>query len=521
MILYQIYPRSFLDTNGDGIGDLQGIVKKIPYIADLGADAIWISPFYTSPMCDFGYDIADYRGVDPMFGTIGDFEKVVATAHKYGLKIYTDQVWAHCSDQHPWFQESRLNKTNPKADWFVWSDPREDGYYPNNWIGIFGGPAWTWNAARKQYYLHHFLHTQPALNFWNDEVFEAVMADAWFWAEKGVDGFRVDALPHALADKHLRDNPPLDKNKIRDSFTSDANPRNYQDNIRTESQPELIILTERMRDYFKSRGKDITLLGEIMTGGMKFAAELSKGDNRLHTAYTGELISTELNAKNIKKIIADVQTHFDDPAKMCWSIGNHDVSRLWSRIANRENADDYWRLIVAWYFSLQGSVCWYNGDELGLSEADIPFEQIQDPFGKAFWPEFKGRDGCRTPMPWAASERNAGFSTGPSGWLPIPGDHQRSAVDVQNVDPDSKLNYVKEWMRFRREQEVLGKGSLELLSDLSESVVGFTRSYEGKKLTCMFNFSDQTVKTDVKGKVLQSTSTDSSLGPYGFTIFEN
>jgi alpha-glucosidase len=494
MIIYQIYPRSFLDTNGDGIGDLPGVIEKIPYIADLGADAIWVSPFFTSPMRDFGYDISDYRGVDPIFGTIHDFEQLVNVAHKNNIKVLIDQVWGHCSDQHPWFRESRLNRTNAKEDWFTWADPHEDGYYPNNWIGIFGGPTWTWNAARGQYYLHHFLSTQPALNLWNDEVFEAVVADALFWIDMGVDGFRVDAMPHFLSDRALRDNPPLPKGKERTSFTADTNPRNFQDNIYTECQPELIPLVERFRHTFQNRGRDILLLGEIMTGGLSYAAEFARGTKRMHTAYTGELISNDLTAPVIKSIITAVQKEFDDPAKMTWSLGNHDVMRLYSRLSNKKNPEASWRLLVAWYFSLEGSLCWYNGDELGLAEADIPLDQIQDPFGKAFWPDFKGRDGCRTPMPWKKDDKNAGFSSGDKAWLPVPVYHQELAVDTQLGQKESKLEFLKKCMTLRR-HPALAKGTLKLLENIDDDVVGFIREKDGQKLLCLFNFSEERSRT--------------------------
>ena len=267
MLIYQIYPRSFFDTNNDGIGDLQGIVQKLPYIADLGFQAIWISPFYPSPMKDFGYDISDFRGVDPIFGTRQDFDDVVKAAHKLNMKVLIDQVWGHTSNQHPWFLESRADQKNPKRDWFVWADPKEDGSFPNNWMSIFGGPAWSWSGPRKQYYLHHFLSSQPALNLHNPELFNALMEDSLFWLQHGVDGFRIDAVPHLMADEKLRDNPPLTKGRMNETFTVEDNPREMQENIYTQSRPELMPFIENARQFFDKRGhKDLLLLAEVDDG---------------------------------------------------------------------------------------------------------------------------------------------------------------------------------------------------------------------------------------------------------------
>lgn len=525
MIIYQIYPRSFLDTNGDGIGDLQGIVKKIPYIADLGADTIWISPFFTSPMRDFGYDISDYRGVDPIFGTIADFDDVVKTAHRHGLKIMIDQVWGHVSDLHPWFRESRKDGDNPKRDWFVWSDPKEDGFFPNNWLSVFGGPAWSWNGARRQYYLHHFLSTQPALNLRNPDVFKAVMEDAWFWIERGVDGFRVDALPHFLADEAFRDNPPIRK-AVDDTFTNATNPRKWQENIYTQSRPDLFPWIGQARAFFRSRGSEVTLLAEIMTKGMKLAGECVVGSDRMDTAYTGELIHTSWTAPEIRKILNDVNLYFDDPAKMCWSVGNHDVTRLATRL--REKCDKPWHFIVAFYLSLEGYLCWYQGDELGQEEADIPFEQIKDPFGLNFWPEFKGRDGCRTPLPWAQGQHAAGFTTG-TPWLPVPKADDARSVDAQEKQADSPLQFVRFWMNLRKQYPALGRGKTFAIDDLPSGMIGFERRFGNETVTCLFNFDDAETYPlpghfgqEMSGQILyQKNVAGGQLQPHGVYILRN
>jgi len=523
MIIYQIYPRSFFDSNGDGIGDLPGILKKIPYVAELGVDAIWISPFFSSPMRDFGYDISDYRGVAPQFGTVDDFVRIVTESHRYGLKVFIDQVWGHSSDQHPWFQESRSSRDNPKSDWYIWSDPKSDGYYPNNWLSIFGGPAWTWNSLRQQYYLHHFLSSQPAFNLRNKEAVAALLEDAWFWVERGVDGIRVDAIPHYLVDEKLRSNPPLKRGKESTSFTAAANPRNLQDNKYTECLPDLLPWIEECRAFFVNRGKDVILLGEIMTGGIGYAGKCVKGRKRLQTAYTGELIGSDISSKRIMEILGEVNATFDHPSKMCWSLGNHDVSRLFSRIVSKaKDSEKRWRLLVSWYFTLEGNLCWYQGDELGLSEAEIPYELIQDPFGKAFWPEFKGRDGCRTPMPWNCGDERGGFTSSTNPWLPIPKDHLECAVDSQNGE--AKLSYLRSLLHLRRHEVALRDGSLEICKGLPEEVVGYFRVAGKQKALCLFNFSEEkTVDLSFSIKeVIKSSDVTAgdmvSIGPNGFII---
>lgn len=520
MIIYQIYPRSFMDTNGDGIGDLKGIAEKIPYIADLGAEMVWISPFFTSPMRDFGYDVSDYRGVDPIFCTINDFDNVIKVAHEHGLKIMIDQVWGHCSDFHPWFQESRKDRKNDKHDWFIWADPKPDGFFPNNWLSIFGGPAWTWNGARRQYFLHHFLSTQPALNLRHPDVFKAMMEDSMFWIERGVDGFRVDAVPHFLADEKLRDNPPVGSGKD-DSFTNATNPRKMQENIYTQSLPELMPWIEDVRAYFRKRGSEVIMLAEIMTKGMKLAGETVHGKDRMDTAYTGDLMHTDWSAKSVKKTLNDLYMYFDKPGKMCWSLGNHDISRFATRVQKQNNPDEFWRFVVAWFLCLEGYLCWYQGDELGLEDADIPFDQIQDPFGKTFWPDFKRRDGCRTPMPWHFDKPEAGFTTGKS-WLPIPGSHQTQAVDVQEGDKTSKLEYVRSLMKLRRDNPALLNGEMRLLA-LEEGMVGFEREVEGQRVVCLFNFDEKkSYPIDCRAKkvLFQSNVVDGEIQPRGVYIAE-
>lgn len=508
-----------MDTNGDGIGDLKGIVQKIPYIADLGADTIWISPFFTSPMRDFGYDISDYRGVDPIFGTLDDFDDVVKSAHAHGLKVMIDQVWGHTSDLHPWFKESRKTKDNPKRDWYIWSNPKEDGFYPNNWISIFGGPAWTWDVARQQYYLHHFLASQPALNLRHPEVFDAVMHDALFWVERGVDGFRIDAVPHFLADPQLRDNPPA-KRETDETFFQAETPRKMQENIYTQSHPDLFPWIEQSRAFFRSRGKNVIMLGEIMTAGLDLPSETVKGDNRMDTAYTSGLIGTGWTAAEIRNEMHNVQKAFDNPGKMCWAMGNHDVVRFWSRIKHQENAEELWRLIVAWYFCVEGYLCWYQGDELQLTETELELEQIQDPFGKTFWPDFKGRDGCRTPMPWEWNKPHGNFTTA-KPWLPVPPEHLLHAADVQETQENSALNHTKLWMHLRKRNPALSNGKTVFHDEFHPSLIVFERQHDNQTVLCVFNFdhTESFALPKTGQSVLAQVHVEANqISPYGYYI---
>ncbi|MDX2298354.1 MAG: alpha-glucosidase family protein [Xanthomonadaceae bacterium] len=488
--IYQIYPRSFLDTDGNGVGDLPGIIAKLDYIAGLGVDAIWISPFFKSPMADFGYDIADYRAVDPLFGTLDDFDRLLAKAHALGLRVMIDQVLSHTSAEHAWFKESRSSRDNPKADWYVWADPREDGTPPNNWMSLFGGVAWHWEPRRGQYYLHNFLSSQPDLNFHNPEVRAAVLDVVRFWLDRGVDGLRLDAINFCFHDKLLRDNPakPADR-RVGRGFSPD-NPYAFQYHYYNNTQPENLAFLKELRGLLDQYPGAVSL-GEISSeDSLATMAEYTTGQG-LHMAYSFELLTDDFSAAHFRHTIHTLERAMPD-GWPCWAISNHDVRRVISRWGGARPSADIASMLSALLCCLRGSACIYQGEELGLTEADVPYEALQDPYGKTFWPTFKGRDGCRTPMPWDSSE-HAGFSS-TRPWLPIPADHLALSVARQERSTESVLQRFRHFMQWRKAQHSLRWGDIAFL-ETAEPVLVFTRSYRGETLLLAFNLSDQAAST--------------------------
>ncbi len=484
-VIYQIYPRSFVDSNGDGIGDLRGITGRLDHVAGLGVDAIWISPFFTSPMKDFGYDIADYRGVDPMFGTLDDFSELVNTAHSLGLKVIIDQVLSHSSDQHPWFEASRQSRDNDKSDWYVWADPKPDGSPPNNWLSIFGGSAWSWESRRRQYYLHNFLDSQPDMDFHNPEVRAAQLDNLRFWLDLGVDGFRLDVVNYYFHSRGLEDNPPRPANEAPLSGLTLDNPYAYQRHVYDIDRPENIALLREIRGLMNRYG-DIATMGEI-TGEDPIGtlAEYTGGGDKLNMAYTFSLLTDDASPEHIRSVIAALEERVGD-GWPCWALSNHDVTRCVSRWGgDTPQTDRLARVAVALIGCLRGSVCLYQGDELGLPQADVPYDRIRDPYGLPFWPEYKGRDGCRTPMVWTADATGHGGFSRAEPWLPIDPGHLDMSVDVQRQDTDSTLKFVSGFLAWRRQQPALVHGSLELLD--SGDILAWTREANGQILLSAFN----------------------------------
>jgi alpha-glucosidase len=484
-VIYQVYPRSFADSNGDGTGDLDGITSRLDYVAGLGVDAIWISPFFRSPMRDFGYDVSDYRDVDPVFGTLADFDRLLAGAHRRGLRVILDQVMSHTSDEHPWFRESRQGRSNHRADWYVWADPRPDGTPPNNWLSVFGGSAWQWEPRRGQYYLHNFLASQPDLNYHHPAVADQMLEEAGFWLKRGVDGFRLDAINYCFHDRLLRNNPPKAPELRRGrGFTTD-NPYAAQYHLYDNTQPENLGLLERIRGLM-DRYPGTTTVGEIgCENQLEVTAQYTAGDRRLHMAYSFELLTDSFSPEQVRGVVEALP----GDCWPCWAIGNHDVTRVASRWAGaRTDRAAFARLLNALLLSLRGTVCSYQGEELGLTEADLPHEALRDPYGIAFWPTFKGRDGCRTPMPWTPDGRSCGFSSG-EPWLPVPPDHRPLAVSVQEHDAGSTLNGYRAFLRFRRAHRALRHGSIRFL-DAPAGTLCFLRRHRGTAVVCAFNFGD-------------------------------
>lgn len=485
-VIYQIYPRSFQDSNGDGIGDLKGITRRLPYVASLGVDAIWISPFFTSPMEDFGYDVSDYCDVDPMFGTMADFDEMLATAHKLGVRVMIDLVLSHSSDQHPWFKESRKDKTNPKADWYVWADPKDDGTPPNNWLSIFGGSAWQWDGGREQYYLHNFLASQPDLNFHCEDVQDALLDVTRFWLDKGVDGFRLDTINFYVHDQELRSNPPLPVEMRDASIAPRVNPYNHQLHLYSKNRPENLAFLKRFRSLLNEYDA-VTSVGEVgdPQQGLDLMGQYTAGTERVHMCYSFEFLSDH---RPTAERFAGVMQQVDEKVAEgwpCWAFSNHDVTRHATRWALHDQSK---RCLATLLLALRGTVCLYQGEELGFDEVDVGFDDLQDPYGIQFWPEFKGRDGCRTPMVWQRDNASGGFSAA-KPWLPVGSAHIANAVSEQEADAGSLLNHYRRCIQFRKAHPELAKGTHSKLTDI-DGVLTFTRSYEGKTMLCAFNLTN-------------------------------
>jgi len=508
--IYQIYPRSFQDSNGDGVGDLPGITQRMEYIAQLGVDAIWISPFFASPMKDFGYDVSDYCDVDPIFGTLADFDALVVEAHAHGLKVMIDLVLSHTSDQHAWYQESAADRTNDKADWYVWADPKPDGTAPNNWLSIFGGPAWTWCPTREQYYLHNFLKSQPDLNFHNTDVQDALLDVTRFWLDRGVDGFRLDTINFYFADKALRDNPPLPPEQRNATIAPSVNPYNHQEHLYSKNQPENLAFLERFRALLDEYGARAAV-GEVGDAqkGLEILGDYTAGDARMHMCYAFEFLAKEpLTAQSIVSVMHRLDAQAPD-GWACWAFSNHDVMRHTTRWNLPPAAQ---RAFISMMIALRGTLCLYQGEELGLQEADVAFEDLQDPYGIEFWPEFKGRDGCRTPMVWETSNLNGGFSSA-IPWLPVSHEHLHHSVQSQQDDPAALLHHYRRALTFRKGQPALLKGVHSNLK-ATDGVLSLHRTHDGTEVFCAINLSDTPTTIDMPAGTWEPTAAElGSTGP--------
>jgi alpha-glucosidase len=489
--IYHVYLPSFSDSNGDGIGDLKGLAQHLDHIASLGVDAIWISPFYVSPMEDWGYDVADYREVDPRFGTGADVDALVEQIHRAGMRVIIDQVWSHTAAAHPWFEESQRSRDNPKHDWYIWANPNPEGGPPNNWLSVFGGSAWQWSPARRQYYLHHFLTSQPKLNLRNEAVLAQHFANAAFWLDRGVDGFRLDAVDFMLHDEELRDNP----SQSAPGSEMPWNPFRLQRHVYDMCHADGVRLMQQIRD-FMDRYPHATTIGEISSevGALARIANLT-GTTKLHTAYTLGAMKTAFSATTLRQILREtISLH--RTGWLCWAFSNHDVQRVATRWNPRgANAAAFSRLEKALLLTLPGSVSLYQGEELGLPEAEIPFAAIRDPFGQHFYPVYSGRDGARTPMPWIADAPNAGFSTARETWLPVDPRHAALAVDRQEKDPESSLAAARRLIAWRKRHPALIRGEVDII-ELPDPILAFRRHLSGEAMVAVFNLSDQPVSID-------------------------
>ena len=485
--IYQVYPRSFADSNGDGIGDLPGITGKLDYIASLGVDAVWLSPFFTSPMKDFGYDVADYCGVDPIFGTLEDLDALVAKAHSVGLKVLIDQVYSHTSDLHAWFAQSRVSRDNDKADWYVWADPKADGTPPNNWQSVFGGPAWTWDARRGQYYMHNFLSSQPQMNVHNPDVQDALLNVAKFWLDRGVDGFRVDAINFAMHDPELKDNPSAPAgNGVR------TRPFDFQLKIYNQSHPDIPGFIERIRTLTDSYPDRFTV-AEV--GGPDPDREMkafTDGETHFNSAYGFNFLYAEQLTPALVREALEAWPDTDGLGWPSWAFSNHDAPRWISRWAPVDAREEFARMVMMLFACLRGNVILWQGEELGLTQVEIPFDKLQDPEAIANWPLTLSRDGTRTPMPWASKAAHGGFSIA-EPWLPLGPDHQAMSVDIQEQDPESMLALTRKLIAFRNENEAMLIGNLQIIEARSNLLI-FERKSENQRLICAFNMGAEAVE---------------------------
>ena len=482
--IYQIYPRSFADSNGDGIGDLPGITAHLDHVAKLGVDAIWISPFFTSPMADYGYDVADYRNVDPTFGTLADFDALIARAHELGLKVTIDLVFAHTSDKHAWFIDSRQRRDGAHADWYVWADAKPDGTPPNNWQSVFGGPAWTWDARRRQYYFHQFLKEQPQLNVHRPAVQDALLDVTRFWLERGVDGFRFDALNHAMFDPALTDNPAVTNNQPR------TRPYDFQVKKFSQNHPGVVGLVERIRSVCDEYDAIFTVAEVGGDDALPLMKSYTAGDHRLSSAYGFDfLYAPALSAELVAKVLRDWPDRpgADGLAEgwPSWAFENHDAPRCLSRWADDASRAPFARMSLALLAGLRGNVFLYQGQELGLLQDEIPFHLLKDPEAIANWPLSLSRDGVRTPMPWDAHAPHGGFTTG-NPWLPLSAGNVARAVNAQDGDPAALLTHTRAMIALRRTHPALRIGAVEALRTGGD-VLSFTRRLGNEAIHCAFN----------------------------------
>ncbi|MGR3466396.1 MAG: alpha-amylase family glycosyl hydrolase [Shimia sp.] len=495
-IVYQIYPRSFQDSTGDGIGDLPGITRRLEHVASLGVDAIWLSPIFRSPMKDMGYDVSDYVDIDPLFGTLADFDAMLARAHELGLKVIIDQVISHSSDKHAWFEESRASRDNPKADWYVWADPNPDGTPPNNWPSVFGGPAWEWEPRRRQYYLHNFLASQPDLNLHNPDVQDALLGTVRFWLERGVDGFRLDTVNYYFHDQELRDNPPNPDRSVEMSVDTYG----MQSHVYSKNRPENIDFLKRMRaltDEFDAR----MMVGEVGDQGqtaIDIMADYTRGTDRLHMCYSFEMLGPKFSAEHFRRTIDGFQKGAPD-GWPSWSFSNHDVPRHVTRWAQHGKWDAVAKQAISMLLAFEGSIGIYQGEELGLPQTEMEYHELTDPPAIRFWPEEKGRDGCRTPLVWESEVEHGGFTDG-TPWLPVKAPQLERSVDRQEAENDGVLAHYRGAIAYRQASRTLKHGKTRFIA-LPEPLLAFHRGEGADQLTCVFNLSPGAVEVGVEGDV--------------------
>ena len=473
-VIYQVYPRSFQDTNADGIGDLEGIRRRLDHLVSLDVDAIWISPIYSSPMADFGYDVSDHRAIDPIFGTMEDFDRLLDEVHRKGLKVILDYVPNHTSDQHPWFIESRASRRNSKRDWYVWRDARADGGPPNNWASEFGGSAWTFDEATGQFYYHAYLAEQPDLNWRNPEVVAAMLDVLRFWFDRGVDGFRVDAIHHLFEDEQLRDDP------VNPDWQEGLSPNQRLLRVNSMDQPEVHGAIALMRGVATSYANERLLIGEAYLPIARLMAYYGIALSGFHLPFNFHLISTPWQPKAIAALIDEYEAALPPGGWPNWVLGNHDRSRVATRLGPAQA-----RIAAMLLLTLRGTPTLYQGDEIGMVDVPIPRHRIRDPFATNA-PTF-GRDPERTPMQWDASPR-AGFSP-VEPWLPMAADFKRHNAASQFADPRSMLSLYRALIALRHKEAALTLGTYALVQ-ASENVLAYERRHGERRLLIALNFGE-------------------------------
>jgi alpha-glucosidase len=471
-VLYQIYPRSFQDSDDNGVGDLKGILERLPYLVDLGVEALWMCPVFPSPMADFGYDISNYTDIAPLFGSLEDFDTLVAAAHRSGLRVVLDLVPNHTSDRHPWFADSRRSREDPWRDWYIWRDPAPDGGPPNNWLSEFGGSAWQFDGSTGQYYYHAFLAAQPDLNWRNEKVRAAIDDVMRFWLRRGVDGFRVDAIWHLIKDAEFRDNPP------NPAFVPGRPPHEQLLPLYTTDRPEVHDLIAELRRVI-DECDDRVLIGEIYLPIERLVAYYGAGLRGAHLPFNFALLFTPWKARDIDRLIAEYEAALPSGGWPNWVLGNHDRPRLASRIGR-----DQARIAAMLLLTLRGTPTIYYGDEIGMSQVAISPARVQDPFEKNVPGIGVGRDGCRTPMQWTAG-RNAGFSIG-EPWLPLSADFRRVNVETQRADPASILNLYRRLIALRRSSPALTAGAYRPLAAQGDLLL-YRREHPDGRVTVALN----------------------------------
>ncbi|HMN59927.1 MAG TPA: alpha-glucosidase [Anaerolinea sp.] len=483
-IIYQIYPRSFADSNGDGIGDLDGITARLDYLQDLGVDALWLSPIYPSPDVDFGYDISNYTDVDPKFGSLEGFDRLTNEAHKRGLRVILDLVLNHTSDQHPWFIESRKSKSNPFRDYYLWGEPKLNGDPPNNWLSVFGGAGWELDPGTGQMYFHMFYKEQPDVNWRNPQVRQYMLDVFKFWLDRGVDGFRLDVFNACLKHPDLLDNPPAALKLRPESLL----PFFRMQHIHDIDSPDLVPLLGEIRKILDSYG-DTYVVGETFLGGPETAAGYT-GSDRLHAAFNFDFLRCSWWARAFFQSIQGWDSLLGSDGWPNYVLNNHDTVRSATRFVRGED-DDRLKVAAAMLLSLRGTPFMYYGEDIGMRNISLTRDQIKDPIGRRFWPISVGRDGCRAPMQWSAAP-NAGFAPPHTEtWLPLHPDYQTRNVMNQQADPDSLLNWYKRLIALRKAHPALRTGSFVPLTQGTNFVLAYLRPAENEAVLVAFNFSSR------------------------------